>query len=84
MEPAWLDMDKKDVLQEVYMEASLARLPPVTTILIDDISKLERVQVPLASITPLSIVHPLMDYPFLSPANAWHILDANVQAMGIS
>ena len=33
---------------------------------------------------PLSMVHPLMVFPFLAPATAWHMMQAKYDAMGMT
>ena len=35
-------------------------------------------------ISPLSLVHPLMSAPFLSPTNTWHMMNVKAEAMGIT
>ena len=38
----------------------------------------------MVSVAPLYLVHPLMEAPFLSPANVWHMLNVKVRAVGIA
>ena len=36
------------------------------------------------SLSPLSLVHPLMVSLFLSPSTAWHMMHVNADTMGIT
>ena len=84
MYPAWIDMDKREVLQEADTEAAATFIPLLITHLPNNTPNPERLLVPLVSVDPLSLIHTLMNTPFLSLANVWYILDAKVQEMVIS
>ena len=84
MAPEWLDLNEQEVPQEADMEAAFSHLPPGMTRLPNNTPKLKRVQVYLVSVALLSLVHLLMADQFLSPANVWHMLESEVQAVGVS
>ena len=66
----WLTPGEVAVTQSAYMEDLLARLDPGHPRLPPDTPRPNRVSVPRASLSPLSLVHPLMFSPFLAPATA--------------
>ena len=83
-DPAWLNLDKREVPRESDTEDALSRLPIVTHRPTDNTPKTDRVRLTLVSITPLSLIHPLMAAPFLSLANVWHLPNAKAQAIEIA
>ena len=84
MEPSWLELGKREVLREADIEAALTLLPLGTPRHPNNTPNPEKVRLPLVSAAPLSLVYILMSAPFLSMANVCHMLDKNVQAMGIT
>ena len=82
--PKWLTPTRLEVPQEVDMEATLSHLAPGHPRLAAETSRPERVSVPLAYLSPLSLVHLLMVAPFLSPSNMWHMMHAKADEMGIN
>ena len=82
--PEWLTPSEIEVLRTEEMEALLAFLAPGHPRLAADIPRLERVSVPRSYLSPLSLGHPLMVSPFLSPSTTWHMMHAKADAMGIS
>ena len=66
------------------MEAALACLAPEHSRMAEETPSQERVSVPQAPLSPLSMVHPLMVSPFLSPSNVWHTMNAKADTMGIT
>ena len=61
----------------------LARLPPGMPLLPHTTPNQGRVQLPLASVAPLSLVHPLLASLFLTPTNVLHLI-SRVQSPVIS
>ena len=80
----WITPEEVTVPQAVEMEAFLARLAPGHLRLPPDTSTIERVSVPWESLAPLSLVHPLMVFPFLAPSTTWHIMHAKSNAVGMT
>ena len=74
-DPAWLDLEERDVPREAYMVDVLTIIWPGMTRIPGNITKSERVQSPLVSATLFSLAHPLMVAPFLPPSNMWHMID---------
>ena len=80
----WLTPADVAVPQAAEMEALLARLTPEHLHLYPDNPRTERVSVPRASLSPLSLVHPLVISLFLTPATACHMMHAKANAMGMT
>ena len=80
----WLNQSKVEVLRETEMEAAKERLELEQPRLAKDTPRPERVSVPQANLSPLSLVHLLMISPFLSPSNTCHMIHAKADAMGIT
>ena len=66
------------------MESLMARLAPGHPHLPPDTPRPDRVSVPWASLTPLTLFHLMMVSPFLAPATAWHMMHAKSDAMGMT
>ena len=84
VKPEWLTPVEVAVPQSADMEALMARLAPGHPRIPLDTPIPEKVSVPLASLSPLSLVHPLMISPFLEPETEWHIMHAKADAMGMT
>ena len=80
----WLTPREVKVPQEADMVVAPARLPPGTPMFPADTPRPERVPIPLSLIVPLSLVHLLMVAPFLSPANARHMMHVDTEATVIT
>ena len=81
VEPEWLTPADVAVPPAADIEALLVRLAPKYPHLPPDTPRTERISVPWTSLTPLSLVHPMMVFPFLEPENAWHMMHAKDDAI---
>ena len=82
LQPEWLTPSAMALLPVADMEALLARLAPGQPRLSQDTPITERVYVPQASLSPLSLVHPLMVSLVLVPATTWHMMHKNPTPWG--
>ena len=81
VQPEWLTPAGVAVPQAAEMEELLVHLAPGQPHLPPDTPRTERISVPWTSLTPLSLVHPMMVSPFLEPENAWHMMHAKDDAI---
>ena len=81
--PEWLAPEEVAVPREMDMEALIARLALGHPWLPADTLQPERVSVTRYSLSPLSLVHPLMVSPILVPATLWHMMHAKSDAVGM-
>ena len=80
----WLVPEEVAVPRATKMEALLAHLTPGHPWLPEDTQQLDRLSVPLDSLSPLSLLHLLMVSPFLVPDTEWHMMHAKVDVMGMT
>ena len=81
--PEWLAQEEVAVPRETDMEALIGHLALGHPWIPKDTLRPERVSVPRSSISPLSLVHPLMVSLLLAPATLWHIMHAKANAVGM-
>ena len=79
--PEWLAPEEVAVPQVTEMEALIARLALGHPWLPADTLQPERVSVTQYSLSPLSLVHPLIASPILAPATLWHMMHAKSDAV---
>ena len=60
--------------------AEVAKLQPRDTSIPEASPRAATISLPRAFITPLALAHPLLTAPYLSPAAAYNLLAARVQA----
>ena len=66
------------------MEALLGRLDLENPRLAAETQRPERVSFPRVSLSPLSLVHPLMVSPFMLPSTTWHMMHTKAYTLGVT
>ena len=80
----WLTSSKVSVQRTSDTEAELAHLSPGHPMLAADNPQPDRFSVTQDSLAPLSLVNPLMVFPFLPPSNTWYMMHAKADTMRIT